>query len=328
LLGQDIAPCGPRFPYPPWTTLAFAGLATFGLPLAATLWISLLVAATVLGIGWTWQLAGPGRIPWPVVAVLVVLTEPFVNALTQGQFGGLSLALTAGAAVWLRRRRGLRAGVATAGLALKPQTALISGPVLLAVAIRSRQWDALAWAAIAVLAGLAASVSLRPGWLVAWAAAPGELRGVAIVRNTTWDLAASLGTWTLGIGMIALILLGVFALVRARPLELADVVGLGAAISLVVAPYAWTHDYMLLALPWSLTLAHANELRPARRRVLTFATLVLAAPLLWTFTVLIQIAGMHESLSALVPMVTTLLLALGIRWATGSATIRKTPEVT
>jgi len=316
---EALVACAPRFPYPPWTALAFALLGALPLPLAATLWISLLVAATVLGIGWSWQLAGSERISWPVVALLVVLTEPFLLALTQGQFGPLSLAFTAAAAAWLRSRRSLQAGIATAGLALKPHTALISGPVLLALAIRSRQWPAVAGAGLVLFAAFAVCVLLRSSWLFAWILAPGELRDLAFSRNTTWDFAASLGSWTLGVVMIALLLGSVAALVRSRHLEHADVVGLGASISLVVAPHAWTHDFMVLAIPWSITLAHANELGPTRRRLLTFAALIVAAPLLWAFEVLIALGRADESLAALTPMLTALLLALGIRWATDSA---------
>jgi hypothetical protein len=327
-LANDIAPCGPRNPYPPWSTLLFTGLATLGLPLAATLWSSLLIASTVLGIGWTWQLAGPRRVPWPVIAALVVLTEPFMLALSQGQFGGLHFALTAGAAVWLRERHGLRAGTALAGLALKPQTALVSGPVLLGLAVRDRQWRVLVAAVAVFLALLAASLLIRPEWLVPWVAAPSELRGAAIIRNTTWDLATSLGSWTFGIAIIALLLLAVVALVRGRRIERTDLIGLGTAFSLVVAPYAWVHDFMILAIPWSLTLARAAQLRPTRRRILMLATLFLAGLLFWTFEVFITVARVDKSVLALIPMLTTLLLALGIRWATESATIRKTPEVT
>lgn len=314
--GEALIACGPRFPYPPWTTLGFAALGSLPLPTAATLWTSLLVAATVLGIGWSWQLAGPGRITWPVVALLVIFTEPFLLALTQGQFGAIYLALTAGAGVWLGSRRDLRAGIATAALALKPQAALITGPVLMALAIRSRQWRVVAAGGIALLLGFAACIALRPSWLFAWALAPGELRSVAISRNTTWDLAASLGSWGLGIAIIVVLLLSVAALARSRRLEHADFVGLGAALSLVVTPYAWTHDFMVLAIPWAVSLAHANELPPARRRLLTLATIIVAAPLLWAFEVLIALGRADESLAALTPIVTTLLLALSIRWAT------------
>jgi hypothetical protein len=288
----------------------------------------LLIASTVLGIGWTWQLVGRRRVPWPVIAALVVLTEPFVLALSQGQFGGLHFALTAGAAVWLRERHGLRAGTALAGLALKPQTALVSGPLLLGLALRDRQWRVPVAAVAAFLVALAASVLIRPAWLIPWVAAPSELRGAAIIRNTTWDLATSLGSWTFGIAIIALLLLAVVVLVRGRRIEQTDLIGLGTALSLVVAPYAWVHDFMILAIPWSLTLAHAAELRPTRRRALMFATLLLAGLLFWTLEVFITVARVDKSVLALIPMMTMLLLALGIRWATESATIRKTPEVT
>jgi len=323
-----LAACGPRFPWPPWTTLVFTALATVSLPLASTLWIALIVAATVLGIGWTWQLAGPGRIPWPVVAVLVILTEPFVLALMHGQFGALFLALTAGAGLWLRSRNGLRAGLAMAVLAVKPHTALVSGPVLLALAMRSRQWNAVAAAGGLFTLALAVSVALRPSWLARWIAALDENRGIAVFRNTTWDLARSLGSWWLAFVIIALVLAAVVALVRARPLEHADVVALGAAFSMVVAPHAWAHDFMVLAIPWTVTLAHANALRPSQRRALTYGTLFVAAPLFWIFQIFIQVVRTDESLSAFIPILTTLLLALSIRMATGSATIRKTPEVT
>ena len=326
-LANDVSSCGLRNPYPPWTTLLFTGLGALGRPLASTLWASLLIASTVLGVGWTWQLVGR-RVPWPVIGALVVLTEPFMLALAEGQFGGLHFALTAGAAVWLLQRHGLRAGTALAGLALKPQAALVSGPLLLGLAIRDRQWRVPVAAVAAFLAALAASLLIRPGWLVSWVAAPSELRGAVIIRTTTWDLATSLGSWTFGIAIIALLLLAVVALVRGRRTRQTDLIGLGVAVSLVVAPYAWVHDFIILAIPWSLTLAHAAGLRPTRRRILMFATLFLAGLLFWIFEVFIVVARVDKSVLALIPMLTTLLLALGIRWGTESATIRKTPEVT
>ena len=66
--------CGQRLSYPPWAAIALAPFGAIPLPVAATLWASLAVMATVLGINWTWQLAGQRRIPWPLVAGLVVGT--------------------------------------------------------------------------------------------------------------------------------------------------------------------------------------------------------------------------------------------------------------
>ena len=74
--------------------------------------------------------------------------------------------------------------------------------------------------------------------------------------------------------------------------------------------------------------ADASALRTAERRALTHATLFVAAPLFWIFQIFVQVLRTDESVSAFIPILTTLLLALSIRLATGSATIRKTPEVT
>jgi hypothetical protein len=80
---------------------------------------------------------------------------------------------------------------------------------------------------------------------------------------------------------------------------------------------------MVLAIPWTLTLARASRLRPARRRALTFATLFVAAPLFWTFQVFIQVVRVDESLSALTPMLTTLLLALASAGRQGRLPLEK-----
>ena len=91
------------------------------------------------------------------------------------------------------------------------------------------------------------------------------------------------------------------------------VMSLGLALLLVVAPYAWSQAYIVLAIPWSLTFAYATRAEPLRRRVLTYGTLIVAGPLLWICTLLWPFRG-SESLSVIVPMFTALLVALAIRW--------------
>ncbi len=322
----DVRYCGDRFPYPPWTAVAFVALGILPQPVAATAWLSLLVAATVLAIGWLRALAGPARIPWPVITVLVVLTEPFLLGLAEGQFGVLTLALAAGAVVALRSPSGA-SGLATAALALKPHTALLSLPALVLLQLRERRWASLATALALAAGSVVAIVALRPSWFAEWAAAASAKRVATVPLATSWDLAVPFGGAPVAIAIIAALLIAIVALVRSRTLADTDVVGLACALSLVIAPYVWTHDFVVLALPWSVTLAHATRLPASQRRFLTFATLFVAAPLLWVFAALATSRG-GESLSALVPMISALLLALGIHWDTASATIRKTPEVT
>jgi hypothetical protein len=302
--------CGQRLAYPPWTGMALAPFGALPLPAAATLWASLAVMAAVLGINWTWQLAGRGRFSWPLVALLTVGTQPFTRTFAEGQFATFGFALTAGAALSLWSNRDGAAGISTAALSAKPQTAAGFAAVVLGLAILRRRWR-LVGASGAVALGLVALTQLlRPGWLLEFFSGATELSSTLNDRATIWNLA---GSWTLAVVVIALLLAVVVVLIRSRSVDDADVMGLAVSFSLVVAPYAWTHDYVVLAIPWSMIVGHARPLRPLLRYALTMSSVIVAAPLLWVLAAVSTIRG-GESLSVIVPMITALLLALAIRW--------------
>jgi MYXO-CTERM domain-containing protein len=309
---KALAHCGYRLAYPPWTGLAFAPFGALSLPAAATLWASLIVMATVIGIYWTWQLVGKRRIPWPVIAVLVVCTAPGIHTFIEGQLGAFTFALTAGAALSMRRERDTAGGIATALLSVKPQTGAGFGAVVLGLAIlrRRRRFIIAAGVAGLVLAGV--SQLLRPGWIVEFVGGATELSGSIADRATIWNLA---GSWPLAVVMIALLFTAVVVLIRGRGADDADILGLAVSFSLVVAPYAWNHDYVVLAIPWSMTIAHAGQLRPWLRRTLTYATVMVAAPLLWAIGATIEAFLRGETFYAVVPILTALLLAFAIRLA-------------
>lgn len=305
-----LARCGQRLSYPPWTAVAFAPFGALPLPAAATLWATLSVVAVVLGISWTRQLIGPRHIGWPLVAVLVIGTEPFVRNLLEGQFAAFSFAFTASAVLSFRSLRDAQAGIATAALSIKPHPSVGFATALLGLALVRRRWRLLGSAAASGLAFAGLIQLVRPGWLLEFFTAVTDLSGSVGDRATIWNLA---GSGPLAIALIALLLSAVVVLVRGRRLTDNDVLGLGVALSLVAAPYAWSHDFVVLAIPWSMTLAYAMQLRPSRRRALTFSTVIVAAPLLWILAATMQ-ARQSESLSVIVPIVSALLLALAIRW--------------
>ena len=312
---RALTRCGLRLSYPPWTGLALAPFGALPLPVAATLWASLAAMATVLGISWTWQLAGTRRIPWPLVAGLVVGTEPFVRNLLEGQFATFGFALTAGAALWLRSGRDTAGGIAVGLLAVKPQTAIGFGAAALGLAIFRRRWRFVGGAVAAVLALAGLSQLLRPGWILEFISGAGVLSGSIADRATIWNLA---GSWPLAVVIVALLLAAVVALIRRRGADDTAVLGLAVPFSLLVAPYAWDHDYVLLAIPWSLTIAYAMELRPLLRRTLLYSTVGVAAPLLWIIAAVVAPLLGAESVYVIVPMLTALLLALAIRWGSGA----------
>jgi hypothetical protein len=303
--------CGQRLSYPPWTGLALAPFGALPLPTAASLWASLAVMATVLGISWTWQLVGGRRIPWLLVAALVVCTEQFVRTLLEGQFATFIFALTAMAALSVRSEGGAAGGIATALLAMKPQTAVGFGAAALGLAVLRRRWRFVGAAGAVGLGLMGSSELLRPGWLVDSLRSVTELSTSIADRATIWNLA---GSWTVAAIAIALLLAAVLVLIRGQGADDAELLGLAVAFGLVVAPYAWDADYVVLAIPWSLTIGNARQLRPFPRSLLTMSTVLVAAPLPWVMAAVATLRD-TQSLSVLVPILTALLLALSIRWA-------------
>jgi hypothetical protein len=313
---KSLVRCGQRLSYPPWTGMALAPFGALPLPAAATLWDSLAVISAVLGINWTWQLVGKRRIPWPLVAVLVVCTVPFIHTLFEGQFAMFTFAWTAGAALSLRSARDTAGGIATALLSVKPQTGIGFAAVVLGLAImrRRRRFVVAAGAAGLGLAGV--SQLLRPGWIVEFVGGTSELSRSIADRSTIWNLA---GSWPLAVVTIALLLTIVVVLVGGRRVDDADILGLAVSFGLVVAPYAWNTDYVVLAIPWSLIIAHARQLRPLLRRTLMYATVTVAAPLLWWMAGIALLVGGGDTLYVVVPMLTAVLSAFAIRWASPSS---------
>lgn len=302
--------CGQRLSYPPWTGALLAPFGALPLQSAAALWASLTVAAAVVGINWTWQLAGLRRFSWPLVAALVVATEPLARNFSEGQFATFTLALTAGAAFSLRSHRDARAGIATAVLSMKPQVNITFAAVLLALAILRRRWLIVGAAAAAGLGLAGLTQLLRPGWLFEFVGASTSLSGSIPDRMTIWNLA---GSWPLAVVMIALLVAVVVVLIRSRGADDVEILGLAVAFSLVVAPYAWEHDLVVLAIPWTMIIARAARLHRLPRRVLTISTIAVAWPLPWILAAVAALRG-TESLTVIVPMLTAVLLAVAIRW--------------
>jgi hypothetical protein len=307
--------CGQRLAYPPWTGMALAPFGALPLPTAATLWASLAVMATVLGINWTWQLVGKRRIPWPLVALLVVGTVPFINTVFEGQFATFTFAFTAGAALSMRSGRGMAGGIATALLSVKPHTTIGFAAAVLVLAILRRRWRFLVAAGATGLGLAGISQLLRPGWIVEFVGGTAELSRSIANRSTIWNLAGSV---PLALVLIALLLTAVVVLIRGRGVDDGDILGLAVSFSLVVAPYEWNHDYVVLVIPWCMTIAHGRQLRPLLRRTLMYATLIVAVPLLWWMWRIAALFGSGDALFVVVPILTAVLLAFAIRLASHS----------
>ena len=307
--GQIVRICPDRYRYPLWTAVLTAPLGLVPLEPAAVAWAALNIAAVLFGIGWTWGVAR-GATGGALYAVVVLSSQPFWVLEVNGQLGGLLFGAIA-LELWLADRGQLgSAGAVLATLAAKPQLFAIYLPARVARALVARDSRYVIGALAAGLGLVIVSLALVPSWPAAWLSDMlGDRAGIHHRLATAWDLGG-------GPALAGVIILGVIAscalLVGRRPLALPDFAGLLLAVSLFAAPYAWSYDFLALALPWGLTLANSSRARAGWQ--LRVGVVAVASLLPWVLYAMAFQRG-EESLSAIVPAATAVLLAASIRVA-------------
>jgi hypothetical protein len=279
---------------------------------AAVLWMGLSFIAVAVGSAASWRAAGGARDGLLFFLALVLTAQPFWLLVVYGQITGIMLGLAGLAALFIARREDARAGIVFALLVLKPQIAGAFGPLVFLRSARDRPRFAVA--AAGTLAALAvATILLRPGWPGEWLA---ELVGrrvrVSGLLSTAWGLSADLfGSWAVALVLIAVLVLGIALIVGHVPGHLAFA-AIALPVSLFVSPYAWSYDQLVLVLPWALVIAIAVRARGVARSALLVATAVVAGLLPWSLYAIAFTRGL-ETLNAIVPALTALLVAVAVR---------------
>jgi hypothetical protein len=310
--GETVSSCPGRYGYPLWTALVMLPFGVLPLPLAAVAWMGVSLLAVAIGSAASWRAVGGARNGLPLFVTLVVTAQPLWLLVVYGQITGVMLGLVGLLGLFLARMKEVPAGIALGLLVLKPQIAGILAPVVFLRSFPARPRFALA--SLLTLGALAiASLIVSPGWPLEWL---GELGGrrlrVAGLLPTSWGLSADLfGTQAVALVLIAALVLGVALIVRRTPghLEFAAIV---LPISLFVSPYAWSYDHLVLVFPWALCVATASRLAGSARGALLIATALVGAILPWCLYAIAFTRGL-ETLNALIPALTALLVAAAIR---------------
>jgi alpha-1,2-mannosyltransferase len=312
------APCPGAFGYPLWTAIAFLPLAALPEGAAAVLWAVVSVAAAALGVALCWSAAGGRRDAVVLLAVIVGCSQPLWLTLINAQFGGVLLGAMGVAAFGARTANDRLAGVALGVLTLKPHVASV---VFVDAAVRAwRERRPVAIAVAAVVGGALAIAALiaQPGWPSAWAAELlGTRREMLPRQATAWTLAAdTLGDARIGAVFIVLVVAGALWALRGTRLSSVERLSLAVCASLLVTPYAGSHDQLLLALPWAMTLVIAS---PLRSTALLGAILGSSSLLPWVLYAYALRARPDEATAWLVTAATTLTLSAAIRMRVLSA---------
>lgn len=251
------------FNYPPFVAVLLQWIARFPLPTAYFIWLAMNIAALLALIGYT---HAPSRL---LFAWLLLLWPITWMVLLQGQPGiWLALFLAAGWWHW-RRGHAIAAGLWWAGLAIKPQFAVL---VWLWV-VWQRQRRLLAGLAVG-LGGLLLLTLFSTGWqsLLDW----GRMLLFTAQTNGAYGIAPTLMPnvrgilFTLGIpapwvwGVWGLAAVGMLSLlVRLWQHAPAETAFAGTVIAtLLLTPHSFLHDLVLLSaiapLVWENAAAHAR----------------------------------------------------------------------
>ncbi len=311
--GMVLPPCPGRYGYPLWTAVALLPIGVLPIEAAASLWMTLSIGASLLGIGAAWRAFGGTARYAALFAVAVVMSQPFWIFLLSGQISGLALGL-AGVTAWaLAQRRERLGGISLALLALKPQTSGITIPASFVQAVLARRWRFAGAALVTGLVLIVVPFAFVTSWPFEWLGEVGGRRLRVITQMpTAWGFAAQT-TGDPAWGVLFLAAIVALTVLIARPhVDAVRVFVLTIPLSLLATPYAWTYDYLVLAVAWGFILACAERNSGAVRGVLVASTLLLAVALPWMLYALSFARG-EEALSASLAALTALVAAAAAR---------------
>src|SRR3990170_6200081 len=260
----------PTFPYPlPLATL-LAPLGLLPFELAYVAWVVLSQMMTMLSLGLLlllWDSTLAKRYAMPLIAGLIVF-RPFLVTLRNGQLGAfLLLVLTITVVLWARAHW-LVGGAAAALLALKPSLGM---PLIVLLAL----WCLLRAKPRALLGLLLGGASLLViGWIEEplWVSQFVTIGETKLVLNfgfsaTVWGLAHSVcsgaSKCALPLGgvaaLAALAMVGAVFLRGRRRLGPAFAASVAIPVVLLITPYLWAYDQILLILPLAVVVMGMAE---------------------------------------------------------------------
>jgi glycosyl transferase family 87 len=246
---EHLPPCDPTFIYPLWTAEALVPMSLLRLPVAVALWEIIELLCVVFGVVFVARAWARPALAQPLL-VAVLWSLPMFSAVANAQFGPLLLFATAALGLAIQTRRNIAGAIAWSLLLLKPHVAVLT---LAGVIVSQRR---RLFAALAVAVGLAVlvfSVAIARSWwpaeVIAEVSAQQRLGDEGL--DTFWGIAASLD-WPPALAVVLAIAscLLIAALSPRRRLDVRELLALLAPASLVVTPYARTHDQLVLAISW------------------------------------------------------------------------------
>ena len=296
-----------RTPFPLWTLLLVLPFAALDLGWGAAAWLAF--SLCVLGGGLFLLINAYYPKPLPVaefglVALFTFTYRAVLVSMNNGQITFLLFFVLA-LFLWLvRGKRPFLAGIALSFIIIKPNAFVLFVPAFGLWLLWQRRWQIIAGAATGGLAMLLISWLVLPGWLSEWLNVTGKTE-VTAITPTVWGLAYEiLPEWWAALGFVFVVMVtAVLGLIIFRNTNLTEteVMPLTLIGSLLITPYAWVYEHLLLLIPATLVF-----LITRKRGAAALAWLLLAFIMPWG-TLWLADSRKSDTFTATVPLITGIL---------------------
>jgi hypothetical protein len=259
------------FPYPLPLALVTAPLGFFPIEQAYILWDILaqgLIALCILWLARRWE--GLNRQAYAIfVLVATILNGNVFLGLMTGTIAALFVVFLTLSLYFMETRRPLLAGIALAGLALKPPLLTIVALIGIWLLFR-RNWKAIGGIALGGVGLFVIGLIQDPLWVSKFLGAGENLLGMRLGHQPTilsYTRLACSGNMTcafISYAFVVLALVALFTLFIWKKHEtLSPLMAFSAAIALgvLLPPYIWSYDYTLLIIPICFVVFELIRLR-------------------------------------------------------------------
>ena len=303
------------FLYPLPLAFFFAPLGLLSLRAANIVWVAVTLFI-ILGVTVALSLTREGlkaKLLLVYLLIGVVFFRPTTLVLFTGPISGLFLILLAGSFFCFERNKTFWGGFLLAFLMLKPNLGAVIIPLMIIWLLRQKMVHAFWGMAAAGLFMLTAGLLYNPHWLTEyWQVGTGKLTQTFGFSPTIWGLAHLACSYqrscTLMVGgAFAVVLTGMvlWLLVRLPNKTALEAFSLSTIMTLLVTPYVWTYDQLLLLIPIAAVVFFLGERQggflPA---ALFFLAIDFLAIFLLVFNTVLQV----EILNGIIPLVILLFL--------------------
>ncbi|MBI5943418.1 MAG: DUF2029 domain-containing protein [Chloroflexi bacterium] len=298
------------FLYPLPLAFFFVPFGLLSLRIAHVLWVALtlfFIFAVTSSLSLTRQ-SLKSKLLIPFILIGVIFFRPAVLSVTTGHISGLLLVVLTASLFLFEKNKTFWGGVLLAFTMLKPNLGMILIPCLLTWFIRRKDLHAVLGLASTGLFLPAAGLLYAPHWLSEyWQVGSGKLAQTFGFSPTIWGLSnlacnhqqfcALTAGAVVSIFLLSFVLWRLARFPNTNPL---NAFSLSIALTLLITPYTWTYDQLLLLIPISAVIFFWGELKrgflPA---ALLFPILNLLIVLLLFYNTPLQV----EILNGLIPLV-------------------------